>query len=94
MGKESRDLELIDLITLKELQFIIDNSPVPLEKFADSFDIKHLSYEPIYKFTNIIEKDQKKFVVFNHKKFLEQKEANFPDILEWSKPLLKKLKIE
>jgi len=93
VGKELRDLEFIDFITLHELQFIIDNSPVPFEKFAESFDIKHLSYEPIYKFTNITIKDGIKFISFNRKKFIEQKEANFPEILEWSKPFLKKLKL-
>ncbi len=93
VGKESRDLEFIDFITLHELQFIIDNSPVPFEKFAESFDIKHLSYEPIYKFTNITIKDGKKFISFNRKKFIEQKSANFPEILEWSKPFLNKLKL-
>ncbi|MFX0039757.1 MAG: nucleotidyltransferase domain-containing protein [Promethearchaeota archaeon] len=93
VGKESRDLELIDLISLRELQFIIDNSPVSFEKFADSFDIKHLSYEPIYKFTNIIIKENMKFIYFNHEKFIEQKAANFPEILEWSKLFLNKLKL-
>ncbi|MFX0024446.1 MAG: DUF4037 domain-containing protein [Candidatus Hermodarchaeota archaeon] len=94
IGKESRDLEFIDLITLHELQFIIDNSPILIEKFADSFDIKHLSYEPLYKFSNIIIKDSKKFIIFNREKFIEQKKLNFPDILEWSKLLLDKLKIK
>ncbi|MFX1380136.1 MAG: DUF4037 domain-containing protein [Promethearchaeota archaeon] len=93
VGEESRDLEFIDLVTLHELQFIIDNAPVPIEKFAESFDIKHLSYEPIYKFTNITIKDRKKFIYFNRKKFIEQKKINFPEILEWSKPLLNKLKL-
>jgi predicted nucleotidyltransferase len=93
VGEESRDLEFIDIISLHELQFIIDNSPVPFEKFADSFDIKHLSYEPIYKFTNIIIKEEQKFIFFNRKKFIEQKARNFPEILEWSKPFLNKLKL-
>lgn len=94
VGKESRNLELIDIITLQELQYIVENSPVSLEKFADRFDIKHLSYEPIYKFSNIIARNGKKYISFNRKKFIEEKKANFPDILEWSKPLLNKLKIE
>jgi len=79
---------------LKELQFIIDNSPVPIEKFADRFDIKHLSYEPIYKFSNIITKDGKKYISFNRENYITQKKANFPEILEWSKPLLNKLKLK
>lgn len=93
VGRESRDLEFIDIITLKELQFIIDNSPVSFDKFAERFDIKHLSYEPIYKLTNIIKKDGKKYILFDKDKYLKQKKANFPDILEWSKPLLNKLKL-
>lgn len=94
VGKESRNLEFIDIITLQELQFIVDNSPVSIEKFAESFNIKHLSYEPIYKFTNIITRDGKKYISFNREKFIEEQKANFPDILEWSKPLLNKLKIK
>ena len=76
------------------MQFIVDKSPVPIEKFADSFDIKHLSYEPIYKFSNIITRDGKKYIYFNREKFIEEKKANFPDILYWSKPLLNKLKLK
>lgn len=94
VGKELRDLEFIDIVTLKELQFIINNSPVSIDKFAEAFDIKHLSYEPIYKLTNIIIKEGKKYILFNKDKYNKQKEANFPDILEWSKPLLNKLKIK
>lgn len=94
VGKESRNLEFIDIITLQELQFIVDNSPISIEKFADSFDIKHLSYEPIYKFSNIITRDGKKYISFNREKFIEQQKANFPEILEWSKPLLNLLKIK
>ncbi|MFX1386856.1 MAG: DUF4037 domain-containing protein [Promethearchaeota archaeon] len=94
VGKELRDLEFIDIVTLKELQFIINNSPVSIDKFAKAFDIKHLSYEPIYKLTNIIIKEGKKYILFNKDKYNKQKEANFPDILEWSKPLLNKLKIK
>jgi len=94
VGKESRDLEFIDIITLQELQFIVDNSPVSIEKFAHSFDIKDLSYEPIYKFSNIIIRDGKRFISFNKEKFIEEQKTNFPDILEWSKPLLKKLKLQ
>ncbi len=94
VGNELRNLEFIDIITLQELQFIVDNSPVSIEKFAESFDIKHLSYEPIYKFSNIIIRDGKKHISFNREKFIKEKKANFPDILEWSKPLLYKLKIK
>ena len=94
VGKESRDLEFIDIITLKELQFIIDNSPVPIEKFAESFNIKHLSYEPIYKLTDIIIQNGRKLIVFNKAKYIKQKDENFPDILEWSKPLLNKLQLK
>jgi hypothetical protein len=94
VGKDKRNLEFIDLVTLYELQFIIDNSPVLFEKFADTFDIKHLSYEPIYKFIKISKKDGKKFITFNYQKFIKQKKANFPKVLEWSKPLLNKLKIK
>jgi hypothetical protein len=92
VGRESRDLEFIDIITLKELQFIIDESPVSFDKFAERFDIKHLSYEPIYKLTNIITKNGKKYIFFDKDKYIEQKKVNFPDILEWSKLLLNKLK--
>ncbi|MFX1311717.1 MAG: DUF4037 domain-containing protein [Promethearchaeota archaeon] len=94
VGKELRDLEFIDIITLRELQFIIDNSPVSIEKFAESFNIKHLSYEPIYKFTDIIIRNDKKLIVFNKDKYIDQKSENFPDILEWSKSLLNKLKVK
>lgn len=94
VGKELRDLEFIDINTLKELQFIVDNSPVLFDKFSETFDIKHLSYEPIYKLTNIITKKGKQYINFNHEKFFEQKKDNFPDILEWSKPLLNKLKLK
>ncbi|MFW9900630.1 MAG: hypothetical protein ACFFDY_05010, partial [Candidatus Thorarchaeota archaeon] len=71
-----------------------DNSPVPIEKFTDSFNIKHLSYEPIYKFSNIITRDGKNYISFNREKFIGEKKAKFPDILEWSKPLLNKLKLK
>ena len=94
VGRESKDLEFIDIITLKELQFIIDNSPVSIDKFAERFDIKHLSYEPIYKLTNIIIKEGKKYISFNREKFITQKRANFPEILEWSNFLLNKLKLK
>lgn len=94
VGKESRDLEFIDLIALRALQFIIDNSPVPIDKFAERFDINQLSYEPIYKFTDIIIKDEEKIIVFNKDRYTEQKRADFPDILEWSKLLLNKLKLK
>jgi hypothetical protein len=94
VGKESRELEFIDIITLMELQFIIDNSPLPFEKFAESYNIKHLSYEPIYKFTDIIIRNGKKSITFNKAKYIKQKEKNFPDILEWSKSLLNKLKLK
>ncbi|MFX0029021.1 MAG: DUF4037 domain-containing protein [Candidatus Hermodarchaeota archaeon] len=90
-GKELRNFELIDIITLKELQFLVDNSPLLMEKFAERFNIKHLSYEPLYKFTDIIIKNNQKLVVFKKEKFINQKDENFPDILEWSKPLLNKL---
>ncbi|MFX1390440.1 MAG: DUF4037 domain-containing protein [Promethearchaeota archaeon] len=92
-GKELRDLEFIDIITLKELQYIIDNSPVLIDKFAESFNIKHLSYEPIYKFTNILIKDDKKYIHFDKDKFNNRKSKNFPNILDWSKEMLNKLKL-
>lgn len=94
VGKELRNLEFIDVITLKELQFIIDNSPVSIKKFKERFNIKHLSYEPIYKFTNIIIQNSKKLIVFNKIKYIKEKDKHFPDILEWSKPLLNRLKLK
>jgi hypothetical protein len=94
VGSELKDLEFIDIITLKELQFIIDNSPVLIDKFAESFDIKHLSYEPIYKLTEIKIKDGKKYIFFNKEEFIKQKKEDFPEILDWSKTLLNKLKIK
>ncbi|MFX1419923.1 MAG: nucleotidyltransferase domain-containing protein [Promethearchaeota archaeon] len=94
VGKESRNLEFIDFKTLQELQYIVDNSPVSIEKFAESFDIKDLSYEPIYKFSNITIRDGNKYISFNREKFIQEKNADFPEILEWSKLLLNKLKIK
>ncbi|MHA2391997.1 MAG: hypothetical protein ACXAEX_08495 [Promethearchaeota archaeon] len=78
---------------MKELQFIIDNSPVPIEKFAESFDIKHLSFEPIFEFTEIITKDNKRLITFNKEKFIKHKERNFPTILTWTRPIVSSLNI-
>jgi len=64
------NLEFIDIITLQELQFVVDNS-VSIEKFTDSFDIIQLSYEPIYKFSNIITRDGKRYISFNRKKSIK-----------------------
>jgi hypothetical protein len=94
VGKELRDLELIDIITLNELQFITDNSPVHIDKFAERFDLKHLSYEPIYKLTEFKIKDGKRYIYFNKEEYIKQKKLEFPDILEWSKEMLYKLKIK
>ena len=94
IGKELRDLEFIDVISLKELQFIIDKSPVLIDKFAESFDIKDLSYEPLYKLTEIKIIDGKKVIYFDKEKFIEQQKAEFPEILGWSKAMLHKLKIK
>lgn len=94
VGKELRDLEFIDIITLKELQYIVDNSPISIDKFTERFDLKDLSYEPIYKLTDIIIKNGKKYIRFNEENYLKQKELNFPDILEWSKLMLNKLKLK
>ncbi|MFX1315799.1 MAG: DUF4037 domain-containing protein [Promethearchaeota archaeon] len=91
VGKGLRNLEFIEIISLKELQFIIDNSPVSIEKFAESFNIKHLSYEPIYKLTDIIIKDGKKIIAFNKDKYISQKKEKFSDFLDWNKRLLEKL---
>ena len=82
------------MITLKKLQFIIDNSPLQIEKFSERFNIKHLSYEPIYKFTDIIIRNGKKIIVFNENKYIQEKDKNFPNILEWSKLLLNRLKLK
>ncbi|MFX1375895.1 MAG: DUF4037 domain-containing protein [Promethearchaeota archaeon] len=94
VGKDFRDFEFIDIITLKELQFIVNNSPLPLEKFAERYNIKHLSYEPLYKFTDIVKKKDKNLIVFNKDLYLKQRKNNFPNILEWSKPLLKRLQLK
>ncbi len=34
------------------------------------------------------------FVFFKKAKYIKQKDENFPDILEWPKPLLNKLKLK
>ena len=81
------------MTSLKELQFNIEKISVSIEKFAERFDIKHLSYEPIYKFTDIIIRNGKKLIAFNKVKYIKQKDKNFLDILEWSKSLLNKLKL-
>ncbi|UCC19686.1 MAG: nucleotidyltransferase domain-containing protein [Promethearchaeota archaeon] len=94
VGKESRDLEFIDIMSQKELQFIINNSPISVDKFAERFDIKHLSYEPIYKFINITLQNGNKIILFNKEEFIKERKANYPDVLDWSKSFLKKLKLD
>jgi hypothetical protein len=73
---------------LFKLQFIIDNSPVQIEKFAETFDLIHLSYEPIFEFTKIIIKKNKRMITFNKEKYIKHKKLNFPTVLNWSTPLL------
>ncbi|MHA1467325.1 MAG: DUF4037 domain-containing protein [Promethearchaeota archaeon] len=92
-GKEFRNTGFITISTTKELQFIINNSPVPIEKFAENFDIKNLSYEPIFEFTEITSEDNKRLITFNKEKFIKHKESNFPTILDWTRPLLHSLNI-
>jgi len=92
-GKDLKDLEPIDITTLFELQFIVDNSPVSLEKFSSQFEKNHLSFEPHFKITDIIIKDGKKFIVFNKEKYNKYKETDFSDFLIWNKRSLKKLKV-
>lgn len=93
-GRKSRNLGYITITTMKELQYIIDNSPVSIEKFAERFDIKHLSYEPIFKFTEIITKDNKRLITFNKEKYVKLKAKNFPNVLDWSRPALNNLNID
>ncbi len=93
VGKNLKDLEPIDIATLNEIQFIIDNSPVPLEEFSNRFKLDHLSFEPHFKLTNIVKKDRKKFIAFNKKNYIKHKKADFSDFLIWNKRSLRKLKI-
>ena len=53
-------------------------------------NIRELAGKPLIAWT--IE-EGKKFIIFNRKKFIEQKKANFPEILEWSKPFLNRLNL-
>jgi len=91
VGLDLKDLGPIEIKELQELLFIAQNSPLPIEEFAAKFELNSLSYEPIFKLTKIIEKNNKKFILFDIEKFQEQKEANFADFLDWNKDLLEKL---
>jgi hypothetical protein len=90
-GKEFRNITFVDIMTWRELQFIIDNSPVPIERFAEYFDIKHLAIEAIREFTEILNKNNKQIITFNKKKFFKSKEENYPRIFEGWKLILNKL---
>jgi hypothetical protein len=92
-GKEFRNLGYITISTMEEMQFIIDNSPIQIEKFAESFDLKHLSYEPLFEFTEMVTKKNNKLITFNKEKYIKHKNMNFPTVLNWSKSLLHNLNI-
>jgi len=90
-GKEFRNITFVDILTMAELQFIIDYSPVPIEKFAENFDISHLAIEAIREFTEIIIKNNKQLISFNKNKFINKKQENFPGIFDGWQLILNKL---
>ena len=91
LGREFRNISIVDILTMRELQFIIDNSPVPIERFAENFNITHLSIEPIREFTEIIIKDNKQLIYFKKKKFIRSKQKDFEEIFVTWKLILNKL---
>lgn len=92
VGTESKDLEFIEIVLFKEFQYIIANYPVEFNKFAEKYETKHLSYEPMFQLLNIIEKDGKKYIIFDEEKYNEYMDLDFKDFLDWNKNLLRKLK--
>ncbi|MFX0031841.1 MAG: nucleotidyltransferase domain-containing protein [Promethearchaeota archaeon] len=91
VGTKFKDLEFIEINLYNELQYIISKTPVNLNEFSEKFDIKHLTFEPIFQLTEIKTKDNVKWIIFKKEKFLEQREENFKEFLDWNKNLLKKL---
>ena len=79
-GREYRNISFVDIVTMRELQFIIDNSPVPLERFVENFNITHLSIEAIREFIEIKIKDNKQLIYFNKNKFISSKQKDFQEI--------------
>jgi hypothetical protein len=93
-GKEFRNITFVDILTMAELQYIIDNTPVPIERFAENFDIIHLAIESIREFIEIMYKDNKQLIKFNKSKFSKSKQEDYPGIFEGWKLILNKLTVK
>jgi len=53
-----------------------------MEKFVGRFNIKPLLYEPLYEFTDIVKKIDKKLIVLKKDLYIKQENENFLNSLE------------
>jgi len=83
---------LLELDALETLEYVIKKEP-SIEEFTEEYNIKQLGYEVLYKLADIVEKDGKEVIVFDKKKYLEEKEQGFPSFLDWNIEVLRHIKL-
>ena len=87
VGEEHRDTGLLELDALETLEYVIQNTP-SVEEFMAKYSPEQLGYEVLYKLAEIETRDGEERIVFNYKKFIQEKEAGFPSFLDWNKEML------
>lgn len=82
----------MELDALETLEYVIKKES-SIEEFTEKYNIKQLGYEVLYKLADIREKDGKEVIVFDKKKYLEEKEQDFPSFLDWNIEVLRHIKL-
>ncbi|MGW8178332.1 MAG: hypothetical protein ACWGQW_06140, partial [bacterium] len=92
VGEEYQETGLLELDALATLLYVIREQPT-VEEFKKHYDIKHLSYENLYKLADIKRINGVEHIVFDPQRFKDEQKKGFPGFLQWNREMLKHIDI-
>jgi hypothetical protein len=92
LGEEFSHTGLLELDALEAMQYIVDHEPT-LDEFKKRYSLEQLSYENLYKLTELKEECGKTIIKFDSEKYEEERRKGFPSFLGWNREMLTHLNV-